>query len=148
MRDKTTDEDETLGLENCQTGGWGGSGDCDATTSADPGSSIGAEDSGEDGAGTGAGGGGTGSDSCDWDGYDLCFQFDGYDSTEDWCWDIGAIYGIDTSYEPSACPDGAVYLCDLPSGGDFPAPSTGFFYEPTHDEGSAAAACSSAGGSP
>ena len=102
------------------------------------------DDGGEDG-GDGSDGG-AGNDSCDWDDLDICFEFSSGD-TETWCSDIGATYSISTTYNAGECPNGAVAQCAIPTGGDFDNDATAYYYEPSYDADSAAAACASAGGS-
>lgn len=89
-------------------------------------------------------------DACDVSAWSLCFEFERYVSTEDWCAAISAEYGVSAAYLAEPCPPAAVLLCAIPaaSGTDFDHDATAYYYAPDWAPDSAAEACESAGGTP
>ena len=68
------------------------------------------------------------SDSCTFANV-VCYHTNEADN-EAWCSNVGGAY----SY--SSCPSGYYGTCDVPAGGDFTAPATGFFYDGSEYDGS------------
>jgi hypothetical protein len=96
---------------------------------------------GDSGVGTDTSTGtGTGSvsttDSCEWDGFEICVQYTDYADTQAWCSAIGTQYsgdGITTEYQNSSCASGAFATCSIPgsvSGDDYDADAVVYYYAP------------------
>ncbi|MEN9785151.1 MAG: hypothetical protein RLZZ299_415 [Pseudomonadota bacterium] len=104
------------------------------------------------GTSTGTGTGSTSTtDSCEWDGYEICAQFTDYADTQAWCSAMGTKYaddGITTEYNNASCASGAFGTCTIPgsvSGDDYDADAVVYYYAPISPT-DAQAACTDAYG--
>ena len=114
--------------------------------SGDSGDTAGSADGTTDGSADGSGDGNADTvESCDWDGLGLCFEFTNQADVQTWCTDIGAAYGISTSYAANGCDDATMGTCSGITGGDFGTlTATAYYYDEFTND--AEAACADAGG--
>jgi hypothetical protein len=84
--------------------------------------------------------------SCDW-GIGLCYEFEDYAGSEQWCSDIGDEYGFTTVHSAGGCASGEVYVCELDgvSLAD-DTPTTAYYYSDWTGAEAPADACATAGG--
>ncbi len=120
---------------------------------------VGCKDKGGDSGDSGAGGadgadggsddGGDGGtdqtvDSCSVADWGICYEYNNYTETADWCDSLAAAYGVTTTYGPNACI--GLGACSIPAGGDFTEPAEAYYDEASYDAASAEAACVAGGG--